>query len=466
MDQNQANEIKNFAIEFFQAVREHLENKVGQNEILNMSSDISLGGPLFGMDDNVAEKQKDLVDQCIRSLGVDLGSDEEIEELAWKHVWESYPVPNSILDISEITERFFDDIIQYEQRSYGYLAPNYVVEFSEQVQKIVIGPVEAIKTEYLVADQKVVLQDKTIWQRMLAGENISMEIQAGSKYDWSISDNRILLKLPQSCWYIPINSIKAARRNADEKAIWWINVAIGILRLCYPDSKRSKYPKQGDVEEMPLTEPKEFRFGTRLEEKGIVLNENTKSAKKPFFHVGISKPVSSSVNRTLCTYVVDDSVVEMTKEQKFKDRAQNIFYPAKNSLAERFGQGLGWLSRGRQTGDRAERFLFFFTAIEALLSSNDNYAPVVQTISRHAATILHSDPRERANFAKHLQSLYRIRSTLVHTGKRNVSQSQSIETQRIAEDIYKVVMERYRLDSKFDEFQNSLSMASYGSPWP
>jgi hypothetical protein len=35
-------------------------------------------------------------------------------------------------------------------------------------------------------------------------------------------------------------------------------------------------------------------------------------------------------------------------------------------LAERVGQGLGWLTRGRQAEDRAERLLYFFTAIEAL----------------------------------------------------------------------------------------------------
>ena len=417
------------------------------------------------MDDNVAEKQKELVDKCIATLGVELGSDEEIEKLAWKHVWTSYSDSNSVLDITEITQRFFDDIIQYEQRSYGYLAPNYVIKFSEQVQKIVIGPVEAVKTEYLVAEQKIALQDKTILQRVFAGERIPMEIQAGSKYDWSISDNRLLLELPQSCWFIPTNPIKAARRNAEEQAIWLINVAISLLRLCYPNAKRSNYPKQGDVEEMPVTEPKKFWFGARLEGKGIVLNEITETAKKSLFDMGISTPVSSSVKRVLCTYDVDGAVAAITKEQEFKDRAQKIFNPAKYSLAERIGQGLGWLSRGRQTEDRAERFLLFFTAIEALLSSDDNNAPIVQTMSRHASTILHTDAEKRWKFARHLRSLYSIRSALVHTGKRNVSQAHSIEIQRIAEDIYKAVIERYPLDRKISEFQESLSRASYGLLW-
>ena len=182
--------------------------------------------------------------------------------------------------------------------------------------------------------------------------------------------------------------------------------------------------------------------------------------------MGLSLPVSSSIRRIPCTYLVDDTVVSLTEEQKFKDWAHVIFNPAKKSLAERFSQGLGWLARGRQTADRAERFLFFFTAIEALLSSDDKSAPVVQTISRHAATILHTDPLERADFASQLRSLYEFRSALVHSGKRNVSQMQTMEVQRIAEELYKAVMENYPLDSKFNKFQESLSKASYGSSWP
>ena len=468
MDQNQIKKIKELANEFFQAAREYVCNMLEKKEPLSMFSGDSfrIRGPLLGMDDNVREKQEVLVRQCIRSLGVELGSEEEIEKLAWDYVWQSLSNINPISDTSEITKQFLGDITCYKQHSYGYLAPNYAIKFSGQVQKIVIGPVEVMQTKHLVKDQKEIPKDKTIWEKILAGEKIPLEIQVGSKFDWSISNNRILMELSETCWYIPMGSIKAARRNFEEKAIWSINVAISLLRLCYPNLKHSKYPRVGDIEEMPLTEPKKFWLDGRRDEKGLVLGKGDKSTNRPIFSMRISAPVSSSVRRIPCIYVVDDEVVERTEEQKFKDRAQEIFDPAKNSLAERFGQGLGWLSRGRQTVDRAERFLFFFTAIEALLSSNDKSAPVVQTISRYAATILYTDSLERENFAGRLRSLYEVRSTLVHAGKRNVSQAQSMEAQRAAEELYKAVMENYPLDSKFDEFQKSLAKASYGSPWP
>ena len=53
------------------------------------------------------------------------------------------------------------------------------------------------------------------------------------------------------------------------------------------------------------------------------------------------------------------------------------------------------MTRGRQARDRSERLLFFFTAIEALLSGDDKTAPVTQTIARRAATILVDDPTHR-----------------------------------------------------------------------
>lgn len=464
MDQNQIKNIKKLASEFFQVARAYVCRLSGTKRNLSIYSNsfLRVQGPVLGMDDNVKEKQELLVKQCIRSLGVELGSDEEIELLAWYYVWQSFSNTDPISNISEITERFLDDIIGYEQRSYGYLSPNYVIEFSDQVRKIVIGPVEAIQTEYLVAREKEISKDETIWKQILG---IPGEIQAGLKFDCSYSNGLILIELPKSCWYSPMGFIKAAHRNAEETAIWSINIAISLLRLYYPNPEHEKYPRVGDVEEMPHTESKKFRSGGRMTGKGIVLGD-VDVVTNPLPSSMFNAPVSSSVSRIPGTYIVDDAVVRVTEEQKFKDRVPVIFNPAKNSLAERFGQGLGWLSRGRQTVDRAERFLFFFTAIEALLSSNDKSAPVVQTISRHAATILHTDPLERENFAGQLRSLYEVRSALVHAGKRNVSQMQTMAAQKIAEELYKAVMENYPLDSKFGKFQESLSKASYGSPWP
>ena len=303
MDQNQIKNIKKLASEFFQAARAYVCRSSGTKRNLSIFSNslLHVQGPVLGMDDNVQEKQERLVKQCVRSLGVELGSDEEIELLAWYYVWQSFSNTDPISNISKITERFLDDITGYEQCSHGYLSPNYVIEFSDQVRKIVIGPVEAIRSEYLVANEKEIPQDKTIWNQIL---ELPGEIQAGSKFDCSFFNSRILIELPESCWYIPMGSIKIARRNAEEKAIWSINVAISLLRLCYPNPEHEKYPRVGDIEEMPLIEPKNFWFDSRTEEKGIVLHENDEPTNRA--SGGVSFPLSSSIRRIPCTYLVDE----------------------------------------------------------------------------------------------------------------------------------------------------------------
>ena len=461
--------IEQLACDFLKTAREYVSNTVDDSEGLSSlygNPNIEIRGPILGMDDNVREKQEDLVKKCVTFLGTELGSEEEIEELAWKHVWMSFSKSKPLADVSDNARLFVDQISEYRQRTYAYIAPNHLLKFTGDAKRIVVGPVEAMKTEQLVASQKKVPNAKTIWQQVLDAEPVAMEFHVGSKFDFSISENRMLIELPECCWVIPMGSVKAARRNAEEVAIWLINIAVSLLRFCHPNPKHSSFPKRGDVEEMAIAEPKEFWLGGRREEKGLVLGAVEKSRKRRTLHVGFSVPVSSSVRRVSCTYAVDDAVVQATEEDRFKDRAQQIFHPAKKSLAERLGQGLGWLSRGRQTGDRAERFLFFFTAIEALLCSDDATSPIVQTISRYVAVILRTDPDERAKCAARLRALYRIRSELVHAGKRNVSQAQSIEVQGIAEELYKTVMENYPLERRFRDFHESLSKASYGSPWP
>ena len=326
-----------------------------------------------------------------------------------------------------------------------------------------------VSTRPVHAPQRLLLarsSETRITGQELAGEDVPTEFQVGSKFDFSISDNRMLIELPECCWVIPMDSVRAARRNAEENAIWLINIAICLLRLCHPNPRHSDFPKPGDIEEMSIEEPKKYWFGGRREEKALVLAGVKESRNRSIFTVGLSTPAKSSVRRMFCTYAVDDAVVKVTEEQGFKDRARQIFRPGKRSLAERFGHGLGWLTRGRQARDRAERFLFVFTAIEALLCSDDSTAPVVQTISRYAAVVLRDNPDARAKLAARLRKLYESRSALVHAGKRKVSQAQSIEVQAIAEELYRTVMERYPLDSRFDDFQQSLSRGSYGSSWP
>ncbi|MCP1232272.1 HEPN domain-containing protein [Acetobacter indonesiensis] len=143
----------------------------------------------------------------------------------------------------------------------------------------------------------------------------------------------------------------------------------------------------------------------------------------------------------------------------------HIFEARKQKIGERVRQALGWLARGRQSSDRADRFLHFFTAIEALLSSDDRNTPIIQNIARNAASILDDTPVGRENIAKTLKDLYSTRSKLVHTGSRNIGDDQVSELENIAHILCWHIIDRTDLSITVQEFQESLQKSSYGLPW-
>jgi len=422
-------ELREKANEFFRAARDSVwEDKSSLRELFEKGSYQHLNGIFFEVNEKVREAQNQLVARCIKLLGPKLGNEKEIVDLAWKHVCQSLAEISPSSDIPAIEKEFLDDLFRDAKRDFVYLVPNYIIGFREHVQEIKIGPVRAILSNDLLLSEM---------------QNLKNIVQVGSEFKFSFEgiNSNSLIQIPPTCWYISVN---AARGNAAEEAIWLINVAVSLLRLSYPHREYLDFPSFGDAEPMPTTDLK-------VEEQGVLLNPEggiSINASRPHF------------------YVVDDAISAITKEQEFKDRAQAIFFSDEKPLAKRFSQGLGWLTRGRQTIDRAERFLFFFTAIESLLSSNDSSAPVVQTIARYAATILSPNAGKREKIAKEVKSLYGARSALVHAGKRGVSQSESNAAQYLAELLYITVMESVPLTVPFDKFQASLSEASYGLPWP
>jgi hypothetical protein len=169
---------------------------------------------------------------------------------------------------------------------------------------------------------------------------------------------------------------------------------------------------------------------------------------------------------TPALYEVNKKLEAAICQPSFIVRAKLVFDPPKGTLAERVSQGLGWLTRGRQSHDRAERLLYNFTAIEALLSSNDKSAPVTQTIARNAAAILTEDVAARAKTAKDIIKLYEFRSSIVHAGSRPVAWTHANVAQNLAEDLFWRVLPSADLSLKYQDFIDQLSFASYGSPWP
>lgn len=123
------------------------------------------------------------------------------------------------------------------------------------------------------------------------------------------------------------------------------------------------------------------------------------------------------------------------------------------------------MTRGRQVSDRSERLLAFFTALEALLSSDDKSAPVTQTISRHVSVIYTQDIKTRLAVYNQIKWLYSIRSAVVHAGKREVLWQDVNNLQNYAEAVYWTVLNRCDLSMTQDRFAQSLADASHGMRW-
>ena len=246
--------------------------------------------------------------------------------------------------------------------------------------------------------------------------------------------------MPANVWVV---YVVATKENAKEEAMWLINIAASLMRLSgapWP----VPVPEIGETEQNPTHRPIHGNQYVTINDEAVW---------------------TLSGSRLAGYYELGEEQLARLATPEFKARASVLFDPPDRSLAQRVAQGLGWLSRGRQASDRAERFLAFFTAIEALLSSSDKSAPVVQTISRYLAVIWTSDVEARAVVFNQIKALYGLRSQIVHAGGREVLWQEVNRLQIYSEQLVQIVLTYCPLDMRHDQFVSSLSRASHGLPW-
>jgi hypothetical protein len=249
------------------------------------------------------------------------------------------------------------------------------------------------------------------------------------------------LEFPRFCWRVNVNALHGA---VAEEALWLVNIAASLVRLLYPKPDGSVPPGGFTTRDNHPT--------LRIEPQQTTITLDTAKTSAAGSHSGFQ-------------YTIGDAAKEHFERIGLKSIAESVYNPFSKTVAERIGQGLGWLSRGRQAESRSERFLYFFTALEALLSKDELGSPISQTISRHAAVIMSDDPRKRALLAKELQDLYGLRSKLVHTGKRNISLAEAARSQELLETLYQAVLQKVKISDKFETFSRTLADASFGLPW-
>lgn len=416
-------ELRAFYGEFTKLVIASFNDPSQKAEELIVKGGFSLrNGYFFHEDKEFIDAKRSLIDRCVVLLGPKFDHESELETIAWDSILEDIKKVDSFEDFVKALS------VLYENQFY-YIMPNHLFRFEQGVTNVKIGPVEALSAKKIITDLKKITNPKQI------------VFKEGDKALLEFNSIPITQTVRSLSWRV---NISASKQNLEQESLWLINIALSLFRIAYKGHNHSLFPRLGETELLPNQFQSFDRTGFSSTDTGV----NIGGGEIP----GL--------------YSLDKKAISFTKRTKFVNLAKSIFNPNKKTLAERVSQGLGWLAKGRQSNDKSEKLLFFFTAVEALLSSDDKTAPVVQTIARHTASILSMNIQSREQIASQIRKLYTLRSALVHAGSRGVSKKEVILMQFYSEALFSEVINKADLNMKLSTFQQGLNRASYGGKWP
>lgn len=428
---NQTSQVKDkelvaFATAFLSAYATSAASADGGVSSKTKGRPYSLGaGGIVEITEEISEAQSGFVHCAAKLLKSKAAHEKAIANIATNHAHEFVATGSS--KIEDAAAAMIKEVFEKATASFEYLAPNFLFRLEPPAKEITIGRVKAMRTADFSVEWKAKYPEHQV------------EFVPGNGFSLQLAPKKII-EMRATCWIVDVDAVA---ENVEEEGKWLIDIAASFLRLSH-DRWLGNFPGLGVVEPHPVR-------STQLHNEGVKIQGSS---------------LLAGGGRVPAWYEIDDGVVATSQTSEFIARAGLIFDPPKKSVAERVSQGLGWLTRGRQAEDRAERLLYFFTAIEALLSSDDKTAPVVQTIARHAAVLLTNDNVARAEIASDLKKLYAFRSSLVHAGNRGVLWSGANGAQMLAEAMFRTVLDKADLKIRHENFCNELAAASYGTDWP
>lgn len=384
-------------------------------------------GLTFCIDRSMLEAEDAIVSKLVSKLGPQLGHYKEIADAIWAVAAKGFSEGKQPTD-PKLVAGCFSKLDDLASKTVQFLHPAYNVALVESVKEVRIGP--------------VVLRDGLSVASRLSKQNaeITFGIERPPGFQWD--SKKIQYNVSETMWDIKVASSSAARF---EYASWLSCIATSLIRLIVePDQVGTLQPRRSDIENQPFNSHRTFDEHITVVAAGSFSLGGGKAGR----HYELGKNAKRSLS---------DRVV--------RERISLIFDPPNKSLALRFSQGLGWLAKGRQAKDRSDRFLFFFTALEALLSSDDKTSPVVQTIARHAAVLWTNEIPGRMKISQKIKKLYATRSALVHAGSRSVTYEGTTEIHEIAEIVFFAVWDTADLKMTHKSFCEKLSEASYGLPY-
>lgn len=379
-------------------------------------------GVLFHID----KQYEELYRNCFKALRKHKGfkkelvSETEFEDLLTAKAAEQ--VKDGIDKSSEIIK----SLEELKNKLVTNIVPNYAVFLHNDIDEFNIGPVNCVKSSYL----------KKLYPEHLLAYKISVSENAGYS-DYEFQSNT--LELSEFSFII---HLRCSPKRIDHLSQWYVDIALSLLRLHLFKSKAivGHFPHTGDLDPLGFRERDRKKLLLRVDDK---FSLSTNFTNYPYYE--ISKTVSDALTNT-----------------GFNELCDKIFFPEANTVRERVQKALGWMSKARRSEDLPTRFLFFFTSLEALLTESRD-APITDTISRHVATIIGS-LEYRHEIYKQVKDLYGIRSQLVHSGNRGVSEGECNQLQYIAETVCFLVMDK-ALENTTENFQKTLKASGFGTEW-
>lgn len=336
--------------------------------------------------------------------------------------WENLNTPN-------LSANFLDGLVSTALAQYSYIAPCEIFDFADGENELV--------SEYV----KVRLARDVVSSAQFPTEGKNWKIVAEDGFwpdDFALENH---MKVFGTVWDI---SCEAPKDLVTDAARWMAEVFVSSVRIGLQPADYCLRPRIGQYEIEPFGE-------VRLVDRHLVYRDES---------------VNFGGVRRAGTYKVDSAFKGRFEDDAFQEKLAQVLSPSSNSVGERLANSLGWAARARQASDASVRLLYFFTSIEALLTEQDSFAPVSDTVARYAGIIISKSPKSREPTYREVRELYGLRSHLVHRGKRTVHWLNANNIQSICENIQWVVWTNVDFAIKHRDLLAELKFASHGTEWP
>lgn len=384
-------------------------------------------GVVFNESYELKNKANILVASVLDLVGNKKSNAKQVRDMLYKAFSDEFRT-GSVLNSVEYRSSLFKKLQEFVELEFNYVGPCNVFDFHG--------------VDFLVSDYVSVVSAASF----LSGSSIPKSgknwvLREGVGFDDFFENDTFVFEIGGLCWDIktrcPKDNVRLEARRMAECFMSLIRVALTPSDYCH----RARI---GQVEPAPNDEVKTRSIGAVYNDQWSFAGARGRAPR----------------------YKITERFAEEFNSPEFQAKLQEIFGSKDGTLARRVFDGLSWLARGRQSDDVSERLLYFFTAVEALLSADGAFAPVSDSIARYLSVILSDGPNGREEIYDEMKTLYNLRSKLVHRGERNAHSFNANNVEHFAERAYSFVIRKLDLTQRHSEFLIGLRTATHGGSWP